>query len=160
MSKLKFVLSLLKKSVLILLAFYFNQTFCQQQKEIDTTFNKDSKTFLFVPLITNSPVMETGFEGLGLYFFIVNTKDSISPPSLVSIYAIYTTNKSHIFAPFGRFFWNEDKNRASFGMGNLRINNDFTYIEQGNDLKLVFSEIRNFVSLEYSKKIFGVMEAF
>jgi outer membrane protein assembly factor BamA len=137
----------------MLFVFFLNQSFGQQQKEKDTTFNKESKTFLVVPLITNSPVMDTGFGGLGMYFFKVNKKDTISPPSLLSVYGIYTTNKSHIIAPFGRFFWNEDKNRASFGMGNLRINNDFTYTEQGNDLNLVFSEVRNFVSFEYSKKI-------
>ena len=140
-------------SVFMLFIFFLNQSFGQQQQEKDTTFNKESNTFLVVPLITNSPVMDTGFGGLGMYFFKVNKKDTISPPSLLSVYGIYTTNKSHIMAPFGRFFWNEDKNRASFGMGNLRINNDFTYNEQGNDLNLVFSEIRNFVSFEYSKKI-------
>ncbi|HSR59735.1 MAG TPA: BamA/TamA family outer membrane protein [Robiginitalea sp.] len=120
---------------------------------MDTTFNEASKTFLAVPLVSNSPVMKTGFGGLGMYFFKADKEDTESPPSLVSLYAIYTTNNSYIFTPFGRFFWNHDKNRASLGFGTLRVNNDFIYDEQGNDIRLVYSEIRSFVTAEYSRKI-------
>jgi len=141
--------------VLLLLIMGTATSYGQQTKEVDSTFNEASKTFLVVPLITNSPVMDTGFGGLGMYFFKIDKEDKASPPSLASLYAIYTTNNSYIFTPFGRFFWNEDKNRASFGVGTLRINNDFTYDEQGNDLRLVYSEIRNFITAEYSRKIIG-----
>ena len=127
----------------------------QESQKLDSTFNEASKTFLVVPLITNSPVMDTGFGGLGMYFFKIDKEDKASPPSLASIYAIYTTNNSYIFIPSGRFFWNEDKNRASFGVGTARINNDFTYDDQGNDLRLVYSELRNFITAEYSRKIIG-----
>ena len=141
--------------LLLLLIIGTAASYGQQTKEVDSTFNEASKTFLVVPLITNSPVMDTGFGGLGMYFFKIDKEDIASPPSLASLYAIYTTNNSYIFTPFGRFFWNEDKNRASFGVGTLRINNDFTYDEQGNDLRLVYSEIRNFITAEYSRKIIG-----
>ncbi|MGB5508440.1 BamA/TamA family outer membrane protein [Robiginitalea sp.] len=129
----------------------------QEQKEIarDSTFDEASKTFLAIPLITNDPAMDTGFGGLGLYFFRLDRKDEISPPSLVTFYAIYSTNNSYIFTPIGRFFWNEDKNRATVGFGTMRINNDFIYDELGNDLRLAYSEIRNFLTLEYSRKIIG-----
>lgn len=141
--------------LVLLLLIIGTAAYGQQTKEVDSTFNEGSKTFLVVPLITNSPVIDTGFGGLGMYFFKIGKEDRASPPSLASLYAIYTTNNSYIFTPFGRFFWNEDKNRASFGVGTLRINNDFTYDEQGNDLRLVYSEIRNFITAEYSRKIIG-----
>ena len=141
--------------VLLLLIIGTANSYGQQTKEVDSTFNEASKTFLVVPLITNSPVMDTGFGGLGMYFFKIDKDDKASPTSLASLYAIYTTNNSYIFTPFGRFFWNEDKNRASFGVGTLRINNDLTYDEHGNDLRLVYSEIRNFITAEYSRKIIG-----
>jgi outer membrane protein assembly factor BamA len=142
-----------KYTLILLLCFYFANVKAQETKEKDSVFDTSSKTFLVVPLVTNSPVMKTGFGGMGMYFFNLKSKDTISPPSLVSLYSIYSTNKSYIIAPFGRFFWNEDKNRASIGTGTLRVNNDFNYNEQGNNLQLVFSEIRNFVTLEYSRKI-------
>jgi len=125
----------------------------QQQREADSTFNESSKTFLVVPLVNNSPAMDTGFGGLGMYFFKIDDEDEISPASLVSLYAIYTTNNSYIFTPFGRFFWNEDRNRATVAAGTLRVNYDLEYDDLGHDLRLVFSEIRNFVTLEYSRKI-------
>ena len=90
-----------------------------------------------------------------MYFFKIDKEDEASPPSLAALYAIYPTNNSYIFAPFGRFFWNEDKNRASFAVGAVRINNDFTYDDQGNDLRLVYAELRNFLTAEYSRKIIG-----
>jgi len=125
------------------------------EEQKDSLFDESSRTFLAVPLVNNSPAMDTGFGAMGMYFFRLNSTDEESPPSLVSLYAIYTTNKSYIFTPFGRFFWNEDKNRASFGFGTVRVNNDFIYDEMGNDLRLVYSELRNFVTFEYSRRVFG-----
>ncbi len=139
----------------MVLCFLSSVVYGQQAQEADTTFNEASKTFLVVPLVSNSPVMKTGFGGLGMGFFKIDKQDTASPPSLVSLYAIYTTNNSYIFTPFGRFFWNQDKNRAAFGFGTLRVNNDFDYDEQGNDIRLVYSEIRNFVTAEYSRKVVG-----
>ena len=126
-----------------------------QEKARDSTFDAASKTFLVIPLVSNDPAMDTGFGALGLYFFRLDPKDEVSPPSLVSLYATYTTNNSYIFTPIGRFFWNRDRNRATVGLGTMRINNDFIYDEQGNDLRLVYSEIRHFLTLEYSRKIIG-----
>lgn len=126
-----------------------------QEKARDSTFDEASKTFLVIPLVSNDPAMDTGFGALGLYFFRLDPKDEVSPPSLVSLYATYTTNNSYIFTPIGRFFWNRDRNRATVGLGTMRINNDFIYDEQGNDLRLVYSEIRHFLTLEYSRKIIG-----
>jgi outer membrane protein assembly factor BamA len=127
----------------------------QETEENDSIFDASSKTFLVVPMISNNPAMDTGFGALGMYFFKAQKDDPLSPPSIVSLYSIYTTNKSYIVAPFGRFFWNEDKNRATFGLGGLRVNNDFNYDQQGNDLRLVFSELRYFITLEYSRKLIG-----
>jgi len=140
---------------ILLVVFLYSSLFlnAQEKSKKDSEFDASSKTFVAVPLVTNNPVMKTGFGGMGMYFFKLNENDSISPPSLLSLYGIYTTNKSYIVAPFGRFFWDKDKNRASVGAGTLRINNDFNYNEQGNDLQLVYSEIRNFMTFEYSRQI-------
>lgn len=151
----RFQLNINKYLGLILLLFCTSQLMGQQQRETDSTFNESSKTFLVVPLVNNSPAMETGFGGLGMYFFKINDEDVKSPPSLVSFGAIYTTNNSYVITPSGRFFWNEDRNRATFGIGTLRVNNDFVYDQLDHDLHFVFSEIRNFAMLEYSRKIFG-----
>lgn len=147
--------SILGNSLRLLFLTMGLTVFAQQEKQLDSAFNEASRTFLAVPLITNSPVMDTGFGGLGMYFFKTNREDAASPPSLVSLYAIYSTNDSYIFTPFGRFFWNQDKNRAFVSFGTSRVNYDLTYDEQEHDLRLVYSEIRNFLTAEYSRKIIG-----
>lgn len=140
---------------LVFLVLTTVQSFGQQTVETDSSFNEASKTFLAIPLVTSSPVMDTGFGGLGMWFFKIDPQDVESPPSLASLYAIYSTNNSYIFTPFGRFFWNEDRNRAFISFGTSRVNYDLTYDEQENDLRLVYSEIRNFLTAEYSRKIIG-----
>ncbi|MGB5781142.1 MAG: BamA/TamA family outer membrane protein [Eudoraea sp.] len=154
--KIKCFKSIFKNNIFlcsIFLCAYIS--FSQDSISIDSVFDKNSKTFVAVPLITNNPTMGTGFGGLGMYFFKLKKDDEGSPPSLISLYGIYSTNNSYLIATFGRFFWNEDKNRATFGIGTLKINNDFLYEEQGNDLRLVYSELRTFVSAEYSRKVIG-----
>jgi len=97
--------------------------------------------------------MKTGFGAMSMYFFKFDVEDKRSPPSLATLIGLYTSNKSYIFIPAARFYWNQDKNRAFFGGGTIRINNDFTYENEGADLNLVFSELRQFITLEYSRKV-------
>jgi outer membrane protein assembly factor BamA len=154
--KIKRIYSIFKNTILhcfVFLSAY--NSFSQDSISIDSAFDKNTKTFVAVPLITNNPSMDTGFGGLGMYFFKLRKNDEASPPSLISLYGIYSSNKSYIITPFGRFFWNEDKNRATLGIGTLRINNDFLYDQQENNIRLVYSEIRTFVSAEYSRKVIG-----
>lgn len=154
--KIKIFKSIYKNNIFLCSIFLCVYTsFSQDSISIDSAFDKNSKTFVAVPLITNNPVMGTGFGGLGMYFFKLKKDDEESPPSLISLYGIYSTNNSYIIAPFGRFFWNENKNRGAFGIGTLRMNNDFLYDEEGNDLRLVYSEIRTFMSTEFSRKVIG-----
>jgi len=143
--------------ILFFLVILFNVVTAkaQEEKQQDSVFDQSSRTFVMVPLVNNSPAMETGFGGLGMYFFKFDNEDEKSPPSLAALYAVYSTNDSYIFTPFGRFFWNEDRNRASLGTGTLRINNNFTYDLEGEDLRLIFSELRTFVTAEYSRRIIG-----
>lgn len=131
-------------------------TISAQEKKTDSLFDKDSKTFLVIPLVINNPAMKTGFGAVPMYFFKFDKEDVISPPSIATIFGIYSTNKSYIFISSARLFWNEDKNRAAIAVGPLRVNNDFTYEnDEGEDFQLVFSELRNFLTLEYSRKVFG-----
>lgn len=148
----------ISKKILIVVVFFFSiSIIAQEDKEIDSTFNESKKTFLVIPIISNNPVMKTGFGALGMFFLKVDKEDTESPPSLVSLYGIYTTNNSYVFAPFGKFFWNEDKNRATVGTALMRINNDFLYedADNGQDIRLVYTEQRKFFTAEYSRKIIG-----
>ena len=145
-----------KKIVFLIFLIYSIISVTAQDKVNDSLFDKDSKTFIVIPLVINNPAMKTGFGAAPMYFFKFDKEDTISPPSVATIFGIYSTNKSYVFIPTARLFWNEDKNRATVIAGPLRVNNDFTYEnEAGEDFQLVFSELRNFLTLEYSRKIIG-----
>ncbi len=127
-----------------------------QEKAKDSLFDKESKTFIVLPLITSNPAMKTGFGAMPMYFLKLKKDDSLSTPSLVAIYGLYTTNNSYVFVPTAKLYWNENKNKATIFTGTLRVNNDFTYDnEDEEDLHLVFSELRYFLSTEYSRRIIG-----
>ena len=125
----------------------------------DSIFNKSSKTFVAIPIINNSPSMKTGFGANMMYLFKFDKKDTITPPSMISLVGFYTTNKSYVLVPAARFFWKQDKNRALLLLGSVGINNDFIYDladeSREEDIHLVYREIRSFIWLEYSHKIIG-----
>lgn len=140
--------------VFIVLLLAVQSIFAQDNKnEMDSLFNESSKTFVAVPLIINNPAMKTGFGAMGMYFFKLNPDDKLSPPSLTNMVGLYSTNKSYLFVPMAKLYWNENKNRATFIAGTLRVNNNFDYDYDGQDLHLVYSELRYFVTMEYSRKI-------
>lgn len=127
-----------------------------QEKDKDSLFDTESRTFLVLPLVINNPSFKTGLGVLPMYFFKLNREDKLSPPSMATVFTLYSTNKSYAFIPSARLFWNEDKNRMSIFGGPVRINQDFLYdLGEGNEARLVFSEIRSVVYVEYSRKVFG-----
>ncbi len=142
-----------RKQVFYLVLFLFHSAYCfnTAAQEMDS-LDQSSKTFLVLPIINNNPAMKTGFGAMSMYFFKFDSEDKLSP-SLATLIGLYTSNKSYIFIPAARFYWNQDKNRAFFGGGTIRINNNFMYENEGTDLNLVFSELRQFITLEYSRKV-------
>lgn len=141
--------------VLILLFIVNSYMIRAQDQDIDTLFNESSNTLTAMPLIINNPAMKTGLGAMGMYFFKFDKEDKISPPSTMGLMGLYSTNKSYFTAITSRLYWNEDKNRANFATGIGSINNDFLYNIDDNDIRLVFTEERRFVTLEYSRKLVG-----
>ncbi|MBU2950223.1 outer membrane protein assembly factor [Tamlana agarivorans] len=127
-----------------------------QNHDIDEHFDESSNTLTAVPLIVNNPTLKTGFGGMGMYFFKLNQNDTISPPSNVNVMGLYSTNDSHLITIISRLFWGEDRNRMNFATGISNVNNNFLYnIEGEDDVRLVFTEKRKFITLEYSRKLLG-----
>ena len=127
----------------------------RKKESPDSLFNESSRSFLPVPVINNNPTMKTGFGALLIYFFKFNKKDTLSPPSLVSLFGLYSTNKSYIVVPSARLFWGQNKNRAGIALGIVNVNNDFNYETDTGTLHLVYTENRRFLTLSYSRKIVG-----
>lgn len=140
----------------VIILFFLSSTLLKaQDKNIDTLFNESSNSLTAVPLIINNPTLKTGIGAMGMYFFKFDKEDKISPPSTVNVMGLYSTNKSYFTGITSRLYWNEDKNRANFATGIGNVNNDFLYNVDGEDIRLVYTEQRKFVTLEYSRKLVG-----
>ena len=139
-------------SVLIFVLVMSNLT-AQDKVEPDSLFDESSKTFVPVPIVNNTPTLKTGFGALLMYFFKFNKKDTLSPPSTVNLYGLYTTSKSYIIVPSANLFWGRNNNRASVALGTINVNNDFNYENDTGNLHLVYGETRWFLTLAYSRRI-------
>ncbi len=126
-----------------------------QEQDVDSLFDESTNTFTPVPLIINNPAMKTGFWAMGMFFFKIDKEDKLSPPSKLSLIGLYSTNKSYVAAFTGERFWDKDLNRANFAIGAVGVNNNFLYDIDGNDVRLVFTENRKFVTFGYSRKLIG-----
>jgi len=97
--------------------------------------------------------MKTGFGGIGMYLFPMSRSDTISPPSTLMLVGLYSTNKSYVFGLPAALFFAEDKYRITAAVFATRMNLDFTYDLEGNDIKLVYSELRAVYAAEFSRAI-------
>lgn len=115
---------------------------------------KKERSWTAVPMITSNPAMGTAFGAMGLYFFNPQKNDTVSPPSLLAFYGVYSVNDSYVFALPMRMHLNEDKWRITAFVATTRVNNDFDYEVGDQDINLVFSELRNIYGLTVSRAFF------
>lgn len=129
-------------ALLILASTATAPLFGQENPQDD--MNLKTRTLVGMPLITNNPAMETAFGAVGMFLFKPNAQDSISPPSTLMATGLYSTNDSYVFVAGGKFFLKEDHLRLTGFGGTSRINNDFEYEIESQDVHLVYSEVRSF----------------
>jgi outer membrane protein assembly factor BamA len=115
--------------------------------------DEDSKTLVGIPLITSNPAMKTGFGGIGMYILKINPKDTVSPPSVMTAYGLYSTNDSYIFSLGSRLFLKEDNYRVLFALGTIRINNNFEYDFGYETPNVVYSELTPFAVVGASHQV-------
>jgi surface antigen Omp85-like protein len=80
--------------------------------------------WLLAPIPINSPAIGAGLEYAVGYLFHFNKEDKASPPSMVGIGGLFTSNGSRATAVGGRLYLKEDKYRIAIGGGHAAINFD------------------------------------
>ncbi len=75
-----------------------------------------------LPIVNYDPSMGFIFGALGMGFYCVNQDDTISPPSVTGIMAMYTTNKTWGAFAFQKFFLKEDRWRITSALGLADVN--------------------------------------
>jgi hypothetical protein len=86
---------------------FSNHTYAQEnnKKEIDSIKNFDLKVMPYISYDRNLEFM-IGAIPMGMYR--TSKTDTISPKSLSGLLAVYTTNKSYVFAGFTKLYFAED----------------------------------------------------
>ncbi len=130
--------------------------------------NKDDKpkkpkrgSLIIAPIPITSPTFGGGMIlGVG-YVFKLNPKDTLSPASTIGAATAFTSSGSRGMVVGGRFYFNENKYQAAFGIGGGRARYDFYGIGRIPGREAVVTEMRQSGSFffgefmrNFGKKIF------
>jgi outer membrane protein assembly factor BamA len=146
-----YILANARITLLVVLLFMFTSPLTA--REDDSTRTVRQTTIVGMPLINSSPIMKTGFGGIGMLMFQTSHKDSISPPSVLMLCGLYSTNRSYALALPAQIFFNNDTYRMTAAVALSRVNMNFVYDIAGSDLELAWSELRIIYALEFSRRI-------
>ncbi len=106
------------KYIFVLFCFFVSHTLnCQTSKSdilAGNTKEKEKRVdFSLMPYLSYNRNLKLMFGLVPMMMYKINPKDSISPKSLTGIAAITSTNGSYALAFFNKFYFKEDKWRAS-----------------------------------------------
>ncbi len=115
---------------------------------------KRPRSFTAIPLVDQSPTLGTGFGGMALYFLEPDKSDRVSPPSMLSFLGLYSNTDSYLLAAPVKLFLREDTWRVSGAYARFRINYDFDYEIDGEEVGLAYTELRDTYFLALSRKVY------
>jgi hypothetical protein len=81
--------------------------------------------FIIAPIPLSSEALGVGVAPFAAYVFFPSKADKVSPPSLVAVAGLYTTNKTYGLGVGGMFNLREDRYRLSFLTGAARARYEF-----------------------------------
>jgi hypothetical protein len=84
-----------------------------------------SAEWLIAPVPFSNPTIGTGLVLASAYVFPIDENDSLSPPSVVGLGAMHSTNGSRAAVVGGMAYYNEDRHRLSGGIGHYDVTYDF-----------------------------------
>ncbi len=84
-----------------------------------------SAEWMIAPIPFSNPTIGTGLVLAPAYIFPIDKNDPLSPPSVVALGAMYSTNGSKAIAGGGKAHYKEDRHRFSGGIGYYDVKYDF-----------------------------------
>lgn len=148
------LLSLMGAALLFFGSVIFSTPRAAEKAPTDKTTSaaaKERSPWLFVPLFSSSPKLDTA---AGLMAGYVHRFDEKSRPSMFAVSAKYTTSKSLTANVFAKTSFGEDKHRIVGGITVGNIYNDYeNYLGSGNALKT--EDDYNFAFFRYLYRVEG-----
>ncbi len=140
--------------LMLSVAFFASKSLYSQEVKLQTGLKKYE--LVPAPYLNYSKVLGFGYGIAPMILYRVSKKDTISPKSLTGLLAAYTTNKSHLFIAYSKFYFNEDDWRLSVIAGKGDVNFQF-YLE--SDLPVGgfydYNSDFSFVGMRLQRRVFN-----
>jgi outer membrane protein assembly factor BamA len=127
-----------------------------QEKAVDSTVHKKHKVNITaIPIINYNKSYGAIIGAVGMAFFDMNKKDTISPASIVGVGGGYTENKSWFASAFSQLYINEDRWRttAAVGAGDINFQYFETIDEAGEGGFINYSNVSKFAFFRVFRQI-------
>jgi outer membrane protein assembly factor BamA len=106
-----------------------------------------------MPMINYDPAFGWNFAAMGMLFFPISQKDTISPLSTAGGVIGYTSNKSRYAVLFSKLYLAEDKWRATLAYGRASVNFQFFMDVPGGGTFIDFNTLYDFGYVELQRRI-------
>lgn len=138
------------KYFLILLALSISQfTFSETKK--DST--KKNISFVPIPYLNYNRSFGFSFGAVPMMMYKLNKNDTVSPSSISGAIGVYTTEKTWFAMAFSKFYFNEDKWRATLFGGRGNINFQFYLDHPLSPGYIDYNTIADVFMVEMQRKI-------
>ncbi|MDW7693361.1 BamA/TamA family outer membrane protein [Flammeovirgaceae bacterium SG7u.111] len=123
-------------------------------QDIPASADGDSSNFNFVPVPYLNYSRSTGLAvgALPMAMYKLNPADTISPSSIAGLLGTYSTNDTWFAMVFSKFYFNEDKWRATAAAGYGNINFQF-YVASPIDKYVGYNTGAKFLFVELQRKV-------
>lgn len=116
-------------------------------------------SFVPIPYLNYNRSMGFSFGAVPMIMYKLNKKDTISPSSISGAIGIYTTEKTWFAMVFNKFYFNEDKWRATLFGGRGNINFQFYFDHPLSPGYINYNTIADIFMVEMQRKIIGDLYA-
>ncbi len=151
------------RSIVLLSILVFSFCIGTEIQGQNTPNNKDStdKTLSFVPIpyLNYNRSMGFSFGAVPMIMYKLNKKDTISPSSITGAVGVYTTEKTWFAMVFNKFYFNEDKWRATLVGGRGNINFQFFIDHPLSPGYINYNTVADIFMIEMQRKVIGDLYA-
>lgn len=125
-------------------------------QNVPTTVDSTEKNISFIPIpyLSYDRTLGFSFGAVPLMMYKLNKKDTISPPSITGAIGLYSTEKTWFAMVFNKFYFNEDKWRATLFGGIGNINFQFFVDSPLSPGYIDYNTIINVFKIEMQRKIY------
>lgn len=141
-------------SLLVLLLILIEIPISNAQADIAVADSSEKNiSFVPIPYLNYNRSMGFSFGAVPMMMYKLNKQDTISPSSISGAIGIYTTEKTWFAMVFNKFYFNEDKWRATLFGGRGNINFQFFWDHPLSPGYINYNTVADIFMIELQRKV-------